>query len=105
MSTPEIHVQEMRALCQELLKSDIVGEAIVDDWGAYSNFQLVVRPASPDRYFTVRLKKLLISKLPANTFIRQIISPAQSGNSYWMVDIDYYTYVPETNAFSWLTAA
>lgn len=103
MTTPQEHIYEIRNVCAQLEAEPNIREAVCDDWGRFSNFQLLVYPKVYDRFFTVRLKALLKKRLPKGAHIRQVFPPARgdqrSRSSYWLVDVDFNTYDSASNMF------
>lgn len=115
MSTPDSHIAAMREFCAKLENEGLVAAAHVDDWGRYSNFSVHIVPLKHDRTTTSRLKALVRKRLPGEAHLRECFGPdpIYERNSYtrtstlrgytrnfWVFDVDYQDYDPETNRFS-----
>lgn len=109
----------MRELVERLEKDSLVRHAVLDDWGRYGNFQVIVYPVTADRHTTNRLRGLLNRLLKGHeAHLRSLFGPDpvkertysdKSGRmedrvvgyhrDYWMIDIDYHPYNSDTNTF------
>lgn len=106
--TPTEHVEAMKSMC-ETLAGRGVESAVVDDWGFFSNFQVVVRMRAGSRLGGARLKALIERSLPDGAHVRAVtarrLRPAKRGdvragsNRAWFVDIDFQKYDPQSNTF------
>lgn len=118
-TTPE-QIESMRVLVDTLIQEPLVRHAVLDDWGRYGNFQIVVYPQSPDRHTTNRLRGVMNRLLKGHeAHLRTIFGPdpvkqrvysPSSGRmeervvghqrDYWIVDVDYAEYLPDSNTFA-----
>lgn len=118
-NTSQNQIDEMRDLVAAMEENESIKEAIVDDWGRYGNFQILVVPNEHTRSATLKIKALVKKVISDNNIqaqVREIISPEPIreswfdgyrrvnkvvgySRSFWMIDIDYSTYHPEINAF------
>lgn len=114
-STPEEHKDEMERLCEEIKKSPLINDAIINDFGRYSNFDLHIYPDLEIPYITQKVKKIVadaISTLKLKCTLSQCF-PAERlkkanwrtgkkdfTRSFWAFDIDYNQYNKEQNSFS-----
>lgn len=124
MSTPTEHIEAMRAAAERIQNIDFIHNCIVDDWGRYSNFQLIVY-VKDDAFkntnkglLTRRIKKAFNDALKdTGAHLREIFSPTpiyrniggtsygkrivdRYDRTYWMVDVDFKQYNKESNFFS-----
>lgn len=112
-TTPE-QIAAIKALCTTL--GPTVKEATVNDWGRFGNFDIFVTPVEHTRHTTVKLIALVKKSLPKGAHLRQCFPPTavreswsthgerfsrKSGydRSYWVFDIDFQYYDPESNRF------
>jgi hypothetical protein len=116
MTTPDSQVEAMRGLCEKLKAHPAIKDAYVDDWGRHGNFQLCVRPNNlDDLHFTKRLIAAIKANLPKGPQLREVFPPdrirgrydtpvtprsQQLSRTFWVVDVDYHEYNPETNRFA-----
>lgn len=116
MSTPQIHVDAVKRLCEVLSASPLVKRAWVDDWGRFSNFSVMVVPMEHDRHTTNRLRGLMTRYLKGTgAHLRACFPPDPEfswdsceqrrvirgyNRSYWSFDVDFLQYDHETNRFS-----
>lgn len=113
--TPDEHIEAVKALCERVAHDPQIKSCYVDDWGRFSNFQVILYPAVLDRGTTARLKALLRKQLPQGSQLREMHGPDRVrewdryerryrnmgySRKFWMVDIDYQAYNPETNSFA-----
>ncbi|MCC5610537.1 hypothetical protein LC612_28250 [Nostoc sp. CHAB 5834] len=117
--TPESQVTLVKAFCNRLALNPAVNSALVDDWGRYGNFALLIVPAVPNGHFTRKLRRLLTEELARYTsmkgaHIRDIFKPDTRyerdwegkkravgyAQQYWKVDLDFQRYDAASNTFS-----
>lgn len=113
-STPSSHIEAMKAMCESIAQDPQVKACLVDDWGRFSNFQIMIYPTVLDRTTTNRLRAVLRKHMPQGAHLREMFGPSLVrewdrysrvyrnigySRKYWMVDIDYHEYDPEANHF------
>lgn len=114
MATTEDQIEAMRSMCGTLEKNELVESASVDDWGRWGNFQILVTPSTHDRHTTSRIKALVRKSLPKGAHLREVFGPdpikdynpytrttkiTGYSRKFWVIDIDYQEFFPETNSF------
>lgn len=107
--TTDVQVAEMRDFAEYIQSNSYIKEAIVDDWGLYGNFSIIITPHTHEKTSTNKIKGIINKELKNKKYkMRQIISPSGKYDqnnkrvydiNYWKVDIDYQTYISETNSF------
>lgn len=122
MSTPQAHIDDMKSIAKQIQDLDFVQSCYVDDWGRYSNFQLVlfVEPA----VFNTTNKGVLTRRIQSRfnallkgtgAHLRNVYSPTAQyrvhpgserrqvcgyDRKYWMIEVDYQHYDSHSNTFS-----
>lgn len=114
MATTEDQIDAMRSMCSTLEANDLLDYAYVDDWGRFGNFQIMVKPKKHDRHSTRKIASLVKKSLPKGAMLREIFGPdpireydswtrktviVGYSRKFWVVDIDYQEYKPESNTF------
>lgn len=114
--TPEDHKEQVESLCEKLKESDLVEDAMINDFGRYSNFDIFVFPTSKDGATTKKLKALINRTIKAlglkcqisksfpsqrkyKTYFGQRVNDGWT-KSFWQFDIDYNSYDAASNSFS-----
>lgn len=104
-------IEEIRAICETLAQDPLIKTAVVDDWGRFGNFQIMVVPVNHDRKTTTRIRGAVLRAIrQTGATLRSLFGPdlirskrgrpARYSRSFWMVDLDYESYDPVTNSFS-----
>ena len=120
-STPQAHIDVMRTIAEKIEANEHISGCIVDDWGRFSNFQLIVEVDA--NTFRTTNKGILTRKVSAmfdnllkgtgahrrNTFAptarREWCSYDEKmktvgyDRTYWMVDVDFHNFDASENAF------
>lgn len=114
--TPEEHRNEIELLCEEIKKSPLVDDAIINDFGRYSNFDIHIYPVLKGERITLSLKSIVTkaikslklnckkgSVFPAYKKYETVFSDRRFvgyDRSYWAFDVDYNSYDKGSNTFS-----
>lgn len=120
-STPQEHVSAIKNLAKKIESNEYISSCIVDDWGRFSNFQVIVEVT--DEVFATANKGILTRKINAvfdnllketGAHRRETFSPEAYrkwcpyekkmkttgyDRDFWMVDIDFNHFNAETNSF------
>lgn len=116
-ATTPVQIELMQSVCKSLTKNPLVQSAVVDDWGRFGNFTLMVTPSVSFPYATQRLKGAVRQALKSVTdnqaHLRQCFGPDpvysyEDGHrvrvgfnrTYWVMDVDFFQYDPCSNSFS-----
>lgn len=119
--TPDDHINAVKALAEKIKSEAFIANCIVDDWGRFSNFQLMV--AVDKHEFNTVSKGILTRKINAvfdrilketGAHRRETFSPIANyrwcgyekkrilegyDRTYWVVDIDFHKFNAASNSF------
>ena len=120
-STPQEHIDAVRELAAKIEVADGISGCIVDDWGRFSNFQIIVDVDSPvfrntNKGILTRKINAMIDKALKDTGAHRRSTHAPEARrvwcsydqkkkitgynrTYWMVDIDFHNFDAANNSF------
>ncbi|WP_415913148.1 hypothetical protein [Neptuniibacter sp. QD37_11] len=114
--TTDAQIESMRLACEVLNDNPLVKEAVLDDWGRYGNFTVLIYPAEHTRGTTSQLKGLVRRTLKNHgAHMRQCFPPEPEYQydsyekkrkivgyncSFWKFDIDFMNYSESSNSFN-----
>lgn len=120
-TTPDVHIDSIQSLVKKIADHPLIAYCVVDDYGRFSNFQIVVRFtndtfADTNKGILTRKLNAMFDKLLKGTGAhrRETFSPtAQTkwnpysekneitgyDRTYWMIDIDFHNFDASSNYF------